>query len=163
MKVETIMRRPITTVTGDTSIRAVAALMGKLDIGFVPICEAGRVLGVVTDRDIVTRWCPKACAGGGDGAIETIMTRKVFTCRTDQPLAEAAALMGDLQLRRLVVLDAQGALAGIVTLGDIAQDASEEMAGQTLGEIVELRETVNSDGAAGFPRGKAQDRYRRSG
>ena len=67
------------------------------------------------------------------------MTRDVATCRPEQTVREAAHRMGDLQIRRLVVVDDAGAVAGIMSLGDIANDADEELAGQTLGEVVETR------------------------
>ncbi|MFP7571392.1 CBS domain-containing protein [Marivita sp. S2033] len=130
------MRKPVTTVTPDTSVRAVAALMSKLDIGIVPVSDSGQLVGVVTDRDIVTRWCPRVRS---DTSVAGIMTRSVATCRDDQTIQEVANRMGDLRLRRLLVLDAEDALVGIISLGDIANDASEEIAGQTLGEIVEMR------------------------
>jgi len=101
--------------------------MGKLNIGALPVCEEGHPVGIVTDRDIVVRWAPNAVA---DSRIAPIMTRNVVTCRTDQTIEDAAHLMSDLQIRRLVVLDTSDEIAGILTLGDIPNDASEELAGQ---------------------------------
>ncbi|MGV0879868.1 CBS domain-containing protein [Martelella sp. FLE1502] len=136
MFVKSIMRRPVTTVGPTASVRAVAALMKECGIGVVVICEAEKVVGIVTDRDIVTRYLPNAVS---DGPIAAIMTRDVATCRPEQTVREAAHRMGDLQIRRLVVVDDAGAAAGIMSLGDIANDADEELAGQTLGEVVETR------------------------
>lgn len=136
MFVKSIMRRPVTTVGPAASVRAVAALMKECGIGVVVICEAEKVVGIVTDRDIVTRYLPNAVS---DGPIAAIMTRDVATCRPEQTVREAAHRMGDLQIRRLVVVDDAGAVAGIMSLGDIANDADEELAGQTLGEVVETR------------------------
>ncbi|WP_345900585.1 CBS domain-containing protein [Martelella sp. UBA3392] len=136
MFVKSIMRRPVTTVGPAASVRAVAALMKECGIGAVVICEAEKVVGIVTDRDIVTRYLPNAVS---DGPIAAIMTRDVATCRPEQTVREAAHRMGDLQIRRLVVVDEAGAVAGIMSLGDIANDADEELAGQTLGEVVETR------------------------
>ncbi|MAM11346.1 MAG: signal transduction protein [Rhizobiaceae bacterium] len=136
MFVKSIMRRPVTTVGPAASVRAVAALMKECDIGVVVVCDAEKVVGIVTDRDIVTRYLPNAVS---DGPIATIMTRGVVTCRPGQTVREAANRMGDLQIRRLVVVDDAGVVAGIMSLGDIANDADEELAGQTLGEVVETR------------------------
>lgn len=136
MLVERIMARSVTTVIADTSVRAAAALMAELGLGALPVCDRGRPIGMLTDRDIVTRWVPNAVA---DSAIGPIMTPGIVTCRADQTVEEAAILMSDNQIRRLVVVDGAGRIAGLVTLGDIARDASEELAGQTLGEIVETR------------------------
>lgn len=136
MLVSRIMRKPVTTITLETSVQAAAALMGKLDIGVLPICDNGRPVGIVTDRDIVVRWASNAVA---DTPIAPIMTPNVLTCRLDQTIEQAAYLMSDKQIRRLVVLDASDAIVGIVTLGDIANDANEVLAGETMGEIVEKR------------------------
>ena len=136
MLVSRIMRKPVTTITLETSVQAAAALMGKLDIGVLPVCDNGRPVGIVTDLDIVVRWASNAVA---DTPIAPIMTPNVLTCRLDQTIEQAAYLMSDKQIRRLVVLDASDAIAGIVTLGDIANDANEVLAGETMGEIVEVR------------------------
>lgn len=136
MLVSRIMRTPVTTVTPDTSVRAAAALMGALRLGVLPVCRRGRPVGIVTDRDIALRWVPNAVA---DTEIAPIMTPHVVTCRPDHSVEQAARLMSDRQIRRLVVVDASDAIAGIVTLGDIANDASERLAGEALGEIVEAR------------------------
>ena len=136
MFVKSIMRCPVTTVGPAASVHAVAALMKECDIGAVVVCEAEQVVGIVTDRDIVTRYLPNAVS---DGPIAAIMTCDVATCRPEQTVREAAHRMGDLQIRRLVVVDDAGAVAGIMSLGDIANDADEELAGQTLGEVVETR------------------------
>ena len=136
MLVSCIMRRPVTTVTPDISVRAAAALMGELGLGVLPVCDQARPVGIITDRDIVVRWVPNAMA---DGNIAPIMTPHVVTCSVDHSVEQAAYLMADNQIRRLVVVDEAGDIAGIVTLGDIANDANETLAGQTLGEIVETR------------------------
>ncbi len=136
MLVSRIMRKPVTTIEPETSVQAAAALMAKLDIGILPVCDNGRPVGIVTDRDIVIRWASNAVS---DSPIARIMTPRVVTCRPDQTVQQAAYLMSDLQIRCLVVLDGSGAIAGIVTVDDIANDASEILAGETLGEIVEVR------------------------
>lgn len=135
-RVGSIMRAPVTTIAPGTSVRAAAALMRELDIGVLPVCENGRPVGIVTDRDIAIRWVPDVVV---DDSVGPLMTRGVETCRPDQTIVEVAYRMGDLQIRRIVVVDDSGAALGMVTLGDIANDASEEIAGQTLGEIVEAR------------------------
>lgn len=136
MLVKTLMRKPVTTVDPKTSIRAVAALMKECNIGSVVICDGGQVAGIVTERDIVTRFFPNV---ESDKPIATIMTDNVITCRPEQTVESAANLMGDHQIRRLVVVNDAAGVAGIITLGDIANDADEVLAGQTLGEIVESR------------------------
>lgn len=136
MLVSRIMRKPVTMVTPDTSVRAAAALMAELDLGALPVCDQGRLVGMLTDRDIVIRWAHRTNA---DTTIAVIMTPRIVTCRADQTIEQAAYLMADRQIRRLVVVDSAGEIVGIITMGDIARDANEELAGQTLGEIVEAR------------------------
>jgi len=136
MLVSRIMRTPVTTVTADTSVRAAAALMGALRLGVLPVCRRDRPVGIITDRDIAIRWVPNAIA---DTDIAPFMTPHVVTCRPDHSVEEAAYLMSAKQIRRLVVVNEAGGIAGMLTLGDIANDASETLAGQTLGEIVEAR------------------------
>lgn len=136
MLVNRIMRRPVATITPDTSVPIAAALMANLNTGALAVCDEGRPVGIVTDRDIVVRWALKPAP---DMPVAPIMTPSVATCRADQTVEQAAHLMSELRIRRLIVLGGDGEIAGIVTLDDIAKDASEELAGQTLGEIVDAR------------------------
>lgn len=137
MLVSRIMHGPVTTITPDTSVRAAAALMGKLSIGALPVCEGGKPVGFITDRDIVVRWVSRINA---DDTVGPIMTRDLVSCDPDETVEKAAHIMSNAQVRRIVVLDASGEIVGILTLGDIAHYASEELAGQILGEIVERRD-----------------------
>ncbi|ABV92194.1 putative signal transduction protein with CBS domains [Dinoroseobacter shibae DFL 12 = DSM 16493] len=136
MLVSRIMRKPVMTVAPEASVQTAAALMANLDIGALAVVDDGRPVGILTDRDIVVRHAAKA---GTDALVGTVMTPCVVTCRSDQTIERAAHLMADRQIRRLVVLDADNRVVGLLSLGDIANDASEELAGQTLGEIVETR------------------------
>ena len=134
MLVSRIICKPVRTITPDTPVRAAAVLMGELCIGALPVCINGRPVGIVTDRDIAIRWASRLLS---DCPVALIMTRRVVTCLDSQTIEKAAHLMSASRIRRLVVLDHQGMVAGLISLGDIAKDASEELAGQTLGEIVE--------------------------
>lgn len=133
-----IMQKEPVVVGPRTSIRAVAALMQDRSIGLLPVVDEGRVIGVVTDRDLVVRllldafWdthCP----------ISAVMTKNPIMIRPDQSVLDAVRIMGDRQVRRLLVGSDDGNLVGVLSLGDIAREASEELAGQALGEIVEWR------------------------
>lgn len=136
MLVQKFMQSPVTSITPLTTVRAAATLMKALDIGCLAICENDRPVGILTDRDIVIRWVPDA---DQDAPVASIMSADVQVCRSDHTITQAANQMGDIRLHRLLVLDGDDRLVGILTLGDIARDASEELAGQTLGEIVEPR------------------------
>ncbi len=135
MKVSEAMTAQVVTATPRATITEIARTMTQIDSGAVPIVEDGKVVGLVTDRDIVVR----VVAEGGalDGPVSAVMSDDVQTCRADDNLADAAAKMGAQQIRRLVVLDDAGKLAGILSLGDIAVDYGAKAVGKTLEDISE--------------------------
>lgn len=137
MQVKTLMSKDISTISPETPVRDVMGLMSLRDIGILPVCEDGRVVGILTDRDIVTRLLsePEGIAGC---RARDIMSCEVICCHAQQEVAVVAGIMGDHQIRRLPVLNGD-VLVGMVTVGDIARDVSEHLAGETLGEIVEVR------------------------
>lgn len=133
MKVTEAMTAQVATATPQTTIAEVARTMAQIESGAVPVMEDGRVVGLITDRDIVIRVVAKG--GSVDGPVSGVMSDDVESCSEDDSVADAAAKMGNHQIRRLVVLDAQGKLAGILSLGDIAQDYGAKAVGKTLEEI----------------------------
>ncbi|KRS16076.1 CBS domain-containing protein [Roseovarius indicus] len=138
MKVADLMRQPAVTVCASASLVATAKLMRERDVGFVAVVESGALVGVVTDRDIVLR---SVSVNGrvNDVLVADVMSRHVLICLESQTVENAAASMGDNQVRRLPVLDETGNLVGVLSLDTIAEDYSESLAGETLGEIVEER------------------------
>ncbi len=138
MQIRKVMTIPAITGASDASIREIARLMRDHDIGLIPIVLDGSPVGVLTDRDIVTRILPVADVPAEITAAHAMSDHPV-TCHMDQDVAEAASIMGDNQVRRLLVVDHDDRLVGILSLGDIAENVSEELAGQALGEVVELR------------------------
>ena len=135
MKVQDVMTSPVVTANPADTVQKVAAAMARIDSGVVPIVEDGKVIGLVTDRDIVIR----VVAEGGDlsGPISAVMSDNVQSCKEDDSVADAAGHMASQQVRRLVVYSAAGKLAGIISLGDIAVDYGAKAVGQTLEEISE--------------------------
>lgn len=135
MRVSEVMTAQVATALPSTPIREVARMMVEIDSGAVPVVQDGKVLGLVTDRDIVVR----AVADGGDldGPVSAIMSEGVQNCREDDSLADATAKMGAHQVRRLVVFNEAGRLAGILSLGDVAKDYGAKAVGHTLEEISE--------------------------
>jgi CBS domain-containing protein len=133
MIVSDAMTAQVVTAKPTDTIKRVAKIMQEVDTGVVPVSDNGKVVGLITDRDIVLR----VVAEGGDldGPVSAAMSEDVQTCREDDNLADAAARMGSHQLRRLVVVNDSGRLAGILSLGDIAQDYGAKRVGQTLEEI----------------------------
>lgn len=104
---------------GDT-IEEVALRMAERKIGFVPVCDNGEVVGTLTDRDIVVR----VVAAGRDPAItsiEEVFSRGVIACSESDDLRFAEALMSRHKKSRIVCLNDQGKLAGVISLSDIAR------------------------------------------
>ena len=134
MKVSEAMTAQVVTAKPTDSIQSVAKIMAQVDTGAVPIFDNGKVVGLVTDRDIVLR----VVAEGGDlnGPISAAMSDHVQDCHPDDTVADAAGKMASHQLRRLVVIDG-GKLVGILSFGDIAVDFGAKKVGETLEEISE--------------------------
>ena len=133
MKVSEVMTAQVVTAKPTTTIKDVARTMSEIDSGVIPVAEDGKVLGVVTDRDIVVR----VVAEGGslDQPVSSIMSEEVQSCQEDDNLADATAKMGNNQIRRLLVYSGSGRLAGILSLGDVAMDYGAKAVGKTLEEI----------------------------
>lgn len=130
------MSAPLISTTPSTPVSKAAAQMREHDVGALVAMEAGKVAGIVTDRDIVIRSLAQSSV---DSLVADAMTPEMIACRAGQDVTEACALMGDHQVRRLLVLDERGRPVGIVSLADIAEHASERLAGESLGEISEDR------------------------
>jgi CBS domain-containing protein len=105
-------------VRPDQSIADAAKMMAQCDCGVLPVQDGDRLIGMITDRDIVTR----AVAKGRDGQchVKDVMTKDVKYCFDDEDLSEVAHNMADIQVRRLAVLNRDKRLVGILSLGDIA-------------------------------------------
>ncbi|WP_292286020.1 CBS domain-containing protein [Marivita sp.] len=140
MLVRNVMSSPVITATAETTIRGAAEKMRANGVGALPVLQDYRPIGIVTDRDIVIHaLAARGFALGPDTRIEDIITPNVITCFGDQDASEAATLMGEIRIRRLLVIDRSGAAVGMLSIGDIAEHVSEELAGQALGEISEAR------------------------
>ena len=121
-------------VSPDDSLQSAAQIMGDEDTGAVPVCDNGRAVGIITDRDIVIRAIAEGQAGR---PVRDIATREVISASPDMSTREAAELMSDHQVRRLPVVDG-GRLVGIVSLGDLAvKEAKDSRVGDTLEHISE--------------------------
>jgi len=134
-----IMTTNVTSVTTTAPIREAAAMMRDGDIGSLPVVENGRLVGIVTDRDIVVR----AIAQGADAStsISAAMTADVFSVRPDDFVFEAIRLMADKKVRRIPVVSDDGKLAGIIAMADIALEVEDER------EIAETLEEISSGSA----------------
>lgn len=131
MKVKEMMHKSVEWVSPDTSIAAVARKMRQFDIGAIPVGENDRLVGMVTDRDIVVR----ALADGKDISELTardVMTKGVTWCRDTDSASEAAHLMEAKHIRRLPVLDEKKRMVGMLSLGDLSHSASQKTAAEAL-------------------------------
>ena len=135
MIVKDVMTAQVVTAKPSTTVSEIARMMSQIDSGAVPIVEDGKAVGLITDRDIVLRVVAKG--GGLDTPASEVMSDGVVSCKEDDNVAAAAAKMGAEQVRRLLVYNEAGGLAGIVSLGDIALDYGAKVVGRTLEEISE--------------------------
>jgi CBS domain-containing protein len=131
MKVSEVMSRYVRVAMPNETIRQAAQAMAELDAGVLPVGEDDRLVGMITDRDIAVR----AVAEGRDPAatsVRDVMSQDVKYCYEDEEVEHVAKNMAELQVRRLPVLNRSKRLVGIVSLGDIALDASTRTVGNTL-------------------------------
>ena len=118
MEIKDIMSRSVVSVHPNESVEVAARTMTQYNIGILPVCANGKLCGVVTDRDIVTR-CLAANRQPSDTQVRQVMTQQVTTAEPNMKIGVAAHLMGRLQIRRLPVVE-NGKLCGMVSLGDMA-------------------------------------------
>jgi CBS domain-containing protein len=127
MKVREVMHKGVEWVAPDTPIAELARLMRTRDIGAVPIGENDRLIGMVTDRDIV---CKGVARDGFDLQRTTardVMTPGIHCCREDDDLAKAVKHMEGLNVRRLPVINKSKRMVGILSLGDISHSAPNDL------------------------------------
>lgn len=127
----------------DAVLEEAARQMKSLDVGMLPIYQDKRLVGMLTDRDIIIR----ALAEGLDPKntrVSAVMTPEVIYCFLDQDVSEAAKLMEDKQIRRLIVLDRDKKMAGIISLGDIASTKNKNLTGEALEKISEPAKEGNT-------------------
>jgi len=136
-KVSDVMTTGVECVTPETTLQEAARKMRDCDVGSLPICGGdGRLAGMITDRDITIRAVAEGKAPSSK--VSEAMTPEVVYCFEDQAASAAAELMQDAQIRRIVVLDRDNRLVGIVALADLALDTGDdELTGDTVEAISE--------------------------
>ena len=136
LRASEIMTKNVRVATREMSLSEVAVMMRDGDMGAVPVVDNGKLIGIVTDRDIVVRMI----ADGKDAStsITEAMTTELFTVTPDDFVFEAVRLMGDKQVRRIPVVGANGQLAGIIAMADVALEMEDER------EIAETLEEISS-------------------
>lgn len=136
MSCRDIMTTAIRTATREMSIGVAATLLRDGDVGALPVVEDKKLIGIITDRDIVVRAI--ADGKGPETPVAEAMTTELFTVRPDDFAFEAIRLMGDKQVRRVPVTNADGTLEGIIAMADIVLEIEDEK------EIAETLEEISS-------------------
>ena len=134
MKVKDAMHRGVDWVSPETPVTELANLMCERDIGAIPIGENDRLIGMVTDRDIVCKGLAQDSFDAGRATARDVMTPGIHCCRDDDDLAKAVRHMETLKVRRLPVINKSKRMVGILSLGDISHSAS----GDLLSECVKI-------------------------
>ena len=130
MKVQELMTTHVESITPNLHLRGAARKMKELGVGALPVIEEGNVVGIITDRDLACF----AIAMGQDlnsATVNNFMTKEVVTCNADQEIDDAAKIMIDHHIRRLLVLDTNNNLAGFFSVDDLVR-GSRELAGAVL-------------------------------
>jgi len=132
-----IMTRKPRVIQPDATVADAAAIMRRLDVGALPVCDGSRLIGMVTDRDITTR----STAEGRDPhltPVRDVMSPGVAWATEDDLVEEAARIMREHRIRRLPIVDERHSLVGVVSLGDLATEVgNDEVSGDTLESISE--------------------------
>lgn len=134
MKAKDVMTRNVECIKPEMSLQEAASTMKRMDVGFLPVCENDRLCGTLTDRDIVLR----VVSEGKDISKCTardIMTPSAYWCYEDQSTEEVADYMAEHEIRRMLVLDRNKRLCGVISIGDLGKRGEERKAGEAIREI----------------------------
>jgi len=124
MKIKDLMTPSVRTAGLNDTLRDAALVMAECDVGCLPVADGDRLVGMITDRDIAVRGV--ALGKNGDASVSEVMTAQVLYCFADESVEDVCANMGDIQVRRLPVLNQDKRLVGIVSLADLATSANSE-------------------------------------
>jgi CBS domain-containing protein len=132
--VSTLMTRDVRCLTPDDSVVLAAQTMAALDVGVIPICDGERLIGIVTDRDIVLRGVA-AERPLAQTPLRDIMSAQVRCAHIDDPVEQVLDAMTQAKVRRMPVVDAEEHLVGVVGLGDLAVRHDERAAAESFAKI----------------------------
>ena len=130
MKVRDAMTRDVRIARPDETIADAAKAMAALDAGALPVGDNDRLIGMITDRDIAIR--AVGAGKGPDTPVREIMSAEVRYCYDDEELDHVAENMGDIQVRRLPVVNREKRLVGIVSISDVARSEGGKSAGEAV-------------------------------
>jgi CBS domain-containing protein len=142
MKCRQIMKTNVKFCAPTDGVFAAAQMMRDEEVGFIPVCDKDlRVVGVITDRDIAVRVVAERLSG--DTPVRRIMTKNPIACHPDDPLDEVMAMMERHKISRMLCLDGNDALAGVLSLSDIAQEESDERVARVVRGVTDREVTVH--------------------
>lgn len=155
-----VMTRGVRTMRPEDSVVDAARCMDELNVGVIPVCEGERLVGIVTDRDIVVRGVAQQ-GQVQDLKLADVMSANVRCAREDDDVDRVLGEMAEAQIRRLAVVDDQQRLVGIVTLGDIAAKNPDDEAdvAMSLGDISSPAEPDRSGEDAQQSQSQSQGRH----
>jgi len=133
MLVKEIMSKHPNALSDDMSLKQAAIEMQKYDFGFLPVKHNGKIIGVVTDRDLVVRTIAKG-QDPNTTKLKEAMTNKILFCHEDDDLTKTAQTMCSNQINRLAVYDKQENFTGVLSIGDIARKCKDK---SLLGKLTE--------------------------
>lgn len=124
-KISSVMTRDVQTLHPTDTLQQAAKLMESLDVGSLPVCDEGRVVGMLTDRDITVR--ATALGLAASTTVEAVMSNDVVCCQEDDDIEQLQQMMSESQVRRVPILGRDDNLVGIVSLGDLALRQSADI------------------------------------
>jgi CBS domain-containing protein len=130
-QVKDVMTPDVEILEPQDTLMTAAEKMRSLNVGPLPVCENGKLVGILTDRDIVVRAVARGLVPGRTAVFQA-MTEDVECVHEDDDLGLAARKMREAQVRRILVVNRDGRLVGILSLGDIAEHLGDPEAGRTL-------------------------------
>lgn len=130
MKVSEVMTTEVETISSEQTAREAASFMLRADAGSIPVCDNGKVIGIITDRDIAVRGVAEG--RGPDTPVSELMSDGIICAHEDEEVNSVAKRMSEEQVRRIPVLDLDENLVGIVSLGDLTREANGEAAQEAL-------------------------------
>jgi CBS domain-containing protein len=142
MNVSEVMTHGVYTTSPDETVQTAAHTMADLDTGVLAVGEGDRLIGILTDRDLSTRVVAEA-RDPTTTFVRDVMSPQVRYCFEYDSVEEAAVKMSQWQVRRLPVLDRKQRVVGILSLGDLAREATPEIAGGALSGIAESKADDN--------------------
>jgi CBS domain-containing protein len=135
MKVKDAMHKGVDWVSPETPVAELARLMRDRDVGAIPIGDNDRLIGMVTDRDIVCKGLAQDDFDSRRATARDVMTTEIHCCREDDDLAKAVRHMEELQVRRLPVINKRKRMIGMLSLGDISRTAPADLLSECIKHV----------------------------